>query len=300
MEFLPGREAYALREDVPAARAHPLQQAIVEVVQPFRTAARLRFQERQQPRGRFEVALRAVGLEAHEGAELVVDDAFAEVVLRVAVARHLVDRQVNAVALDVLPQVAEDVGELHRETEVDRGLLRERLVPVTEYADRDEAHDRRNVIAVVPEFVEARETPWLQVHLHARDDVLEERLRDVVRAGGVRQRREDETVRASGVCVAQVLAQRSEFAALLLRAAVAVGDVVGEAAEGVGGVDGVSARAGQGEESVVEVTRLAFGDRLALLVGRVDCGVAGEVVMGGAAESGRAAVEMMSHTLRSA
>ena len=72
--------------------------------------------------GDAEVAARAGDLEAHERAVPVVQHAVLEVFLCVAEPSHVLERQVDAPAQAVLAHVAQDVGELQRDAQRQRGV----------------------------------------------------------------------------------------------------------------------------------------------------------------------------------
>ena len=186
--------------------------------------------------------------------------------------RQLVGGQVDAAAVEVFADVAEEVGELERHAERRRGGL-----GVRPRAGR--AQDRQHLepdhgggaVDVAVEVGERRVVGDLGVHAHRREEVGEVRAVDGVATGGVGQRGEHRVGgRAAVEGDGELLGERVEPGGLRGgRPAVAevVDDLVGVPGEAVQRVHGGAAGAGEqpgGEEvgaAVAGVQRAAGGVR---------------------------------------
>ncbi len=194
---------------------------------------------------------------------------------------EVLEGQIDPVSSRVLGHVAQDVGQLKRNARLLSEFLRARVL-VAEDADADQAHDRGHTVAVAVKVGErgigvrriARRRP--QVHRDARHQLVQQAEGNGKPLRGIAHGQED---RVGGVpAPARIppcrhpLLQAAE--SLLAGEALIVGQVVGPAHERIDGADGVAARHGQGDKGVVEVLRLALGDRPTCRVGPIQIGPA--------------------------
>ena len=96
----------------------------------------------------------------------------ANVVFGHAEAREIFLRQVDPSVGEVDADVADDVGQLQREPEVERIVARPR-VAAPEDLDADQSDRRGHATAVSGQLVEGRVTRSMQVHFDAIDEVVE-------------------------------------------------------------------------------------------------------------------------------
>ena len=99
-----------------------------------------------------------------------------QVVFAAAVGTEILLRNVDATLLEIAPHVAQDVGQLQGDAEVDRVLLRRRLA-AAEDVEADEPDGRRHANAVLVEVVERLVAARPEIHLDAFDERLERRPR---------------------------------------------------------------------------------------------------------------------------
>src|SRR5581483_6622426 len=126
-------------------------------------------------------ATSARSLELHQAAELVAVHAAQDVVFRDAEAPEVLQGQINAAARGVLAHVADDVGELERDTQV-LGVIASARIAVAEDFYADEADRRGHPVAVQAQLLEALVARAREIHLDAVDDFLEVTARNRVAA----------------------------------------------------------------------------------------------------------------------
>ena len=99
-----------------------------------------------------------------------------QIVFAAAVGAQILLRNIDATLLEITPHVAQDVGELQGDAEIDRVLLRRRLA-AAEDVEADEPDGRRDANAVPVQFVERLVAARPEIHLDAFDERLEWRAR---------------------------------------------------------------------------------------------------------------------------
>ena len=149
----------------------------------------------------------------------------------------------------VLCDVAQDVGELERQPQLDRVVARARVV-VAEDLDRGEPDRRGDALAVDAQLGKGRVAPRGQVHPAARDDVLERPARDREARDRLRELAPQLGLGRAGVGLVEL--GRPAREARLPLAVGLVDAVVHDPAEGVERVDRAALRLGQDQERVVE------------------------------------------------
>src|ERR1019366_6509955 len=156
-KLLGGRKADAFAEDLHPVAGDAAEQAVIDGDQDPHGGAAVSIQQRDKLVGGEVILLRAdrqrgkhaalpFGHGAARGKLAQFVDVLAELIQQV-------DGKIDAAALDVFLDVAEDVGELER----DAGLLGELFgarVGVAEDADADKADDRGDEVAVAVEVLE--------------------------------------------------------------------------------------------------------------------------------------------------
>ena len=93
-------------------------------------------------------------------------------------AAQILERQVDAAAREIVLDVAQDVGQLQRDAEVQRVVARP-VAPAAEDPDADQADRRGDAPAVLEQVVERLVPRRVEIHRHAVDDVLERLARQV-------------------------------------------------------------------------------------------------------------------------
>ena len=198
--------------------------------------------------------------------------------------------EIDAAAIGIFLDVAQDVGELEGDAGVD-GKLVGAAVGVAEDADADEANDGGYEIAVVIKggdaFVDLNGTGGaggsgnlegadtfglgLEVEGGAGDELLEEIVGDGEAALRIVEGEEDWIGGGSGARGTPGGSPGSHgMAARVERKGLVVGEVVGFAHEGVDGAHGVGLVLREDAERVVEILGLALGDGATRGVGRND------------------------------
>src|SRR5262249_52206912 len=109
-------------------------------------------------------------LESHQGSDASRVVAAEDVVLAAVEAPQVLERQIDAAAAAVLRDVAQYVGELKGDAEVDRVVARAR-VAMAEDLDAEEADGRGDAVAVAVQLVEVVVAPAGEVGLDAGDEV---------------------------------------------------------------------------------------------------------------------------------
>src|SRR5260221_6548838 len=122
---------------------------------------------------------------------------------------QILQRQIDAPALSILAQVANDVGELKCEAQFIR-IHAGRGIGVAEDFDADEADGGGDATAVENELVERVVAPPRQIHLDAIDDLVEVALRDIEAGNVVSERARYGPGRRAGVDVTKLLAPTGE------------------------------------------------------------------------------------------
>ena len=212
-------------------------------------------------------------LKTHQFTERPVHDAIRQVVFGAAEATQLVLWNVDAVASGVLLDVAEDVGQLHGETEVDGVGLDLRVLIVAEYPDAHQPDHRGYLVAIFTEVVEGLIPRDVEVHLHTGDDLIEVLPGYSELGSRVAERRIDRLFISALSRLSKRRADAAETFESLYTGQVLVGYVVAETAEGVGGVDGATLDGRQGPEGVVEVLCFGLGYPLAKIIGGIQIGL---------------------------
>src|SRR6201996_901551 len=166
------RQRDALVQHLEAAGLDLAQQAAIDVAHHQRGPLRVAILGRQQRERLVVEAMRALGLELHQRREAV-----AVAPGRVALEDlggldvellQLGDRQVDAATARVVADVADDVGELHRETQAMRERHRLRLRAAHDVA-RDLADDAGHQVAILLQAGEVEEACLLEVGLATLD-----------------------------------------------------------------------------------------------------------------------------------
>eukprot|EP00964_Phaeocystis_antarctica_P106375 scaffold71262_cov69-Phaeocystis_antarctica.AAC.1 len=145
---------------------------------------------------------------------LLVLDALEQGLLRHAEALEVLPRQVDPLAGAVLAHVAQDVGQLQRDAQRQRGLerlLQRRILRGAHDREDHEPHGARHAVAVDVQLVEGVEAVLVEVHYHTLDHVLE-RLHGQPRvvAHRVDQRQVDRVIRHALVEVRDEVRVRAE------------------------------------------------------------------------------------------
>ena len=89
---------------------------------------------------------------------------------RAAGGREIVERHVHAAARQIVLDVADDVGELQRDAEIQRVVARLRIA-AAEDPDTDQADRRRDAVAILQQIVECLIPRRVEIHRHAVDHV---------------------------------------------------------------------------------------------------------------------------------
>ena len=206
------------------------------------------------------VRVRAVGLEAHQPDERRRVPPVDELVLGVPEPPDLVERQVDAAPLGVRAEVAHDVRQLERDSQVDRVVPGPR-VRVAEDLDAGQTDRPRHPVAVLVELLERGVAPLVDVHLDAVEDRLEVLALDGEGPDHLGEMLGDRLRRAAVVRAAQLEPPVRQDAALLARRRRPLVDgVVHRPAEGVERVDRVPLPLREEQEGVVEVRPAATGE----------------------------------------
>src|SRR5205823_4617432 len=172
-------------------------------------------------------------------------------------------RQVDAPAPRVALEVAQDVYELQRRSEVHR-VLAGLGIAVSENLDRDQADGACHAVTIHGEVVERGVARAAEVHLQAQDQVVKISPGYLVTLNGLGQsadfRRGTVAVGAPRVATVQRLAIPGDFAGGLIGPQVAVRQVVAAARKRVHRLDGAPFFAGKKQEGVVEVRSSGSGE----------------------------------------
>src|SRR5581483_12103896 len=150
------------------------------------------------------VVARATALERDQPAHRFARRAGSQIVDGAAARAQIGERQVDAAALEIGPDVAQDVGQLQRYSQVQR-VLRRRVARAAEDANADQAHGRRDATAVLEEIIERLVAAVDQIHFDAVDDIRERLTRQVERADERLQRASLRRARLAAVVTARQL-----------------------------------------------------------------------------------------------
>ena len=199
-DFLHGGHAGAAGEDIVIRALDALEQRVVDGNQHPKRGTAFAINQRQQLIGRAVVVLGAAG---HGGQQRALGRrgrrgrrAMQQRIERNSVRREVIERQIDAVARRILAHIAQNVGEL----EGDAGFLGQflgALVAVAEDANADQAHDRRDQVAVAVEIGEGcvgvgrAGGRVIEIHGDAGDQLVEQLERNGEARGGIAHGQED-------------------------------------------------------------------------------------------------------------
>src|SRR5207247_3504033 len=159
----------------------------------------------------------------------------------------------------ISPQVPQDIGELERDTQVDRVFGGQRCAGA-KYFETDQPDHRSHPVTVEPQVVERGVAPGGQVHVHSGEEVLEQLLGNLQAADVLGQadgHREGSNPQVGRV---ELVAPALELFARVAAGGRVVHHAVHFPAEGVHRVHGVAACRGQEEKGVVEIAPASLGD----------------------------------------
>src|SRR5688572_516862 len=259
------RERNALRQHAAAVAPDLLEQGLVDRRHDDAGALRAAVLRGQLLEGGAVIVLRALDLERHQPLEIVGFAPLQDVGLAHAVARQLVEREVDAVAPRVLADVAHDVGQLKGEPEVG-GVAQRAPVGVAENLRRQEPDDARDPMAIALERREIGIAVVVEIHLHAVDDLVEARLGQVVAGSDLGEGARDGVLRAAPVSPGYLVAPPRELRAGDRRVGALVHHVVHFAAERIERRDRPPALRRQEQEAVIEARAAGGGFLLAILM----------------------------------
>ena len=97
---------------------------------------------------------------------------------RTALRRQIFKGKIDPPPLEIRGDVAEDVGQLERDTKIERVVIRPRI-GAAENADANQTHRRRNTATVLAEIVERIVLVLDEIHLDAVDHVIKLLAREV-------------------------------------------------------------------------------------------------------------------------
>lgn len=207
----------------------------------------------------------ALGLKAHQRAEAFGMDAVEDIGGLDLELLQFIDRQVDAAAPRVVADVADDVGELERQSQL-AGIVQRARILVAEHAGRQFADHAGHVPTVLAQAGPVQVAGLVQVHLHAVDDGQQTLARDVA-IGQVRlQRARDGVVRLAIDHLVDLRAPPGQLDARQGRVAAFVDHVVDLATERVQRSNGPPPRRRQEQERVIEAGAAFGGLFLAVFV----------------------------------
>ena len=237
--LLPGGDDGAAGVDVIVHFLDSAEDVAVDLGGDFNREAPFRLEQWDAGKGAFIVAAGTVDLKAHQGVEGGAAAAGEQVGFAVAEAGEFVGGQIDAAAVGVFAEVAEDIGELHGDAElfgVGEGVAAE-----ADDVAHHQADDAGDAVAEQAEFGEVGVAGAFEVHAHTLDEFERVLLGEAGLAAGVFEQHQDGAV--DGLAVhdgEELLAPGFELAAGGFHVRVLVDDVVGGAAEPVDAVGGLS------------------------------------------------------------
>ena len=162
---------------------------------------------------------------------------------------HLVLGKVDAPALRVFADVADDVGQLKGDAELMR-VVEGRALPETEDSRRHQSDDAGDTMAIALERSEILVAILVEVHRHAVDDRIEVRVRQIIDSDDFLECERDRMLRRAVEDRPDLATPPRQLDARNSRVGSLVDDIVDFAAERVQRGDCTPARRGQQPEAV--------------------------------------------------